>query len=194
MKLPQLAQRPQTQNTPTPQPQSQVNATLAKILGATASGQRHPYIKDGDYLFEVLNCEEKNFKGNSVVIELKVLECEAKADSAITPNPVGATVSYHNNMSKTASAAGNIKAFFLALAGAQDGDPSFPDMVKACLGQEQLAKGMKIYGSTFRNVTQSGPNVGKEYVGVNWITYTPDDTQPLDTQSPANNPPKNLKI
>jgi len=160
------------------QPQPQINATLAKILGAQASGARHPYIKDGDYLFEVLSCEEKTFKGKSIVIELKVLDAKNKPGSEVSPNVEGEIVSYHNNMDKSLSAAGNVKAFFLALVGAEESDPSFGETLAACLGQEQLARGMKIRGSTFRSVVHSGPNAGKDFVGVNWTHFDPANTQP----------------
>jgi hypothetical protein len=167
----------------------QVNATLAKILGADPSGARHPFIKDGDYLFEVQKCEEKSFSGTTIVIELKVLESEAVRED-VKPNPVNETVAYLNNITKSTSAAGNLKAFFLALVGVEDSDPSFGDTLAECLGSEQLAAGMLIYGRTYRSIIKSGANAGKEFVGVNWTHYEPS----AEPSEPSSTPPKTLKI
>lgn len=174
-------------NTTKPQ-QPAYSSFLKTILGADPSGSKNPFITDGEYLWEVLKCEEKTRQGQSLVIELKVLESKAINDLD-KPNPVGEIVSYHNNTAKSESAAGNILAFFMALTGCNDKeDPSFAETIQASIGPEQLAAGLKIAGRTFRSTIKKGPNAGKEFVGVNFRHVPPEEPQPEPSPSPASKP------
>ncbi len=151
---------------------------IKSILGAEPSGNKNPFITDGEYLWEVVKCEEKTFQGSSAVIELKVLESKAINDLD-KPNPVDEIVSYHNNTAKSKSAAGNILAFFMALTGCDDKeDPSFGETVSASFGPDQLASGLLIRGRTFRSIIKSGANAGKEFVGVNFYHVPSEEVSP----------------
>ena len=154
----------------------QRSSIAASILKADPSGNKNPFIRDGEYLFEVLKCEEKTRQGRSVVIEMKVLEAkEVQEKDPQGINPVDSNVSYHNNIDKSESAAGNILAFFMALTGTKDKeDPSFGETLDASLGEEQLAAGLKIKGRTFRSKIKKGPNAGQDFVGVNWTHVPPE--------------------
>ena len=161
---------------PTQAKPSQRSSIASAILKADPTGNKNPFIRDGQYLFKVLKCEEKTRQGRSVVIEMEVLEASEIQDKDPQGiNPVGSCVSYHNNIDKSESAAGNILAFFMALTGTRDKeDPSFEETLSASLNEEQLASGMLIKGRTFRNKIKKGPNAGQDFVGVNWTHVPPE--------------------
>lgn len=148
---------------------------LDDILGAKASSNRGSRIKDGEYLFEVQKVElGKKFAGSMAIWELKVLESKS-ISSEIAPNPVNDVVGFVNNIDKSPSAAGNVKAFFMALLGMKSDDKSLGATIDAC-ANEGLAEGMKVRARTYRSPIKSRP--GEEFLGTNWYHVPTSPTNP----------------
>lgn len=166
-------------------------ALLGKIARAKATkGGNH--IKDGEYLLEVVkilletkeggecfivefNClESKGYPGN---FEVAGQACWPGVEGAVEvkPNAVGSSPSYVVNLTKQASAPGNVKAFTIALVGGEDfseeSTESVADFVATLdelVGSTQPARGMLIRAATLRKPIKGGPNAGKPFVGINW--------------------------
>lgn len=151
---------------------------LKKIAGAKASAGGN-VIKDGTYLFEVVQLLlEQKFNGAMFIAEMIVREAQASGEKdergvAVEPNKVGSTCSYVVNLDKNVSAAGNAKAYILALYGMQENEVSEGDFMEALsqvTEKDQPAKGMLIGDNTFRKTIRGGPNAGKPFTAHRWVT------------------------
>jgi hypothetical protein len=148
---------------------------LKKIASAkaTAGGNR---IKDGNYLFEIMNIlVEKKFSGWMFIAEFLVREATASGlkdatGRLIEPNAVGSTCGYVLNLDKNISAVGNAKAMILALFGMQESEVSDEDFfasLDAVSKPDQPARGMLIAASTFHKAKRNGDDfMGLNFTGV----------------------------
>ncbi len=153
---------------------------LSKIANAKATkgGNR---ICDGDYeyLIESFGVNQ-GFEGTCFIAELRVTESK-QTEPDIVPNPVGSTVSMVANVTKHASALGNVKAFILAAIGADESQVS-AEAMQATLGQAidptQPLRGMKIRNRTFRKVNQgrNNPKNAGQVMTLNNFQHVPGQT------------------
>lgn len=142
-----------------------LSGALAKKIAdarATAGGNQ---IKDGSYVFLIrkIILDEK-FKGNFFIVEFDVVMSAAQRDD-VEPNKVGTDCSMALNLDTNKSAPGNMKQFFCALLGKEDAElqgEAYLDEVAKYTGDEQPGRGMLIEATTYRKVTLTGPNAGKE--------------------------------
>jgi hypothetical protein len=143
----------------------QLSGALAKKIAearATAGGNR---IKDGSYVFVVrkIILDEK-FKGNFFIAEFDVLMSASVRDD-VEPNKVGTDCSMALNLDTNKSTPGNMKQFFCALLGKEDGELQGQDYLKEVakyVDDDQPGRGMLIEATTYRKTTLTGPNAGKE--------------------------------
>ena len=147
---------------------------LAKIANARATTGGN-IIKDGKYLLTIEKISiESKFRGTMFIAEFYVKKSE-KTLANIEPNAVGSTCSIVLNLDEPRGiGAGNAKAFVLNLLGYDEpkGPIESPEVQKFLAEfQETLAKliepaqpvrGMLVNCETFRKVTQTGVNAGKE--------------------------------
>lgn len=154
-------------------------AILSKIANAKATAGGN-IIKDGKYLFTLMNiiCEQK-FGGTMFIVEMLVDEAQA-VFPGVEPNKPGTMASYVVNLDKNVSAAGNAKAFVLALLGYKESDVAMDDDFIAALAEltsaNQPARGMRIADETFRKEIRSGKNAGSPFTAHRWqrVDQTPE--------------------
>ena len=160
--------------------------TNAKVTGGG------DWCRDGSYVYQVKKLTlEKGFTGVSFKAELKILKGEGidipsgLADDSkgekpglATPSKVGSVVSYVVNLSKSTSAAGNVKALMMALDGPGDSDDAaFTALLKQATDPSggNPFRGALVADRTFRKLIKTGPNMGKPFMGHNW-THVPGQT------------------
>lgn len=162
---------------------------LKKIAAAKATGGGRRYT-DGKYLLEVLETKWKEgFKGESFIVKVNVKESEPNLEPdfledngkpAAAPLAPGFTFDVVSNLTKNDMAAGNVKAYILALFGADENTTSDDEVIaamKQVCAPGQPARGMLIRMETYRRRIQSGANVGKWFIGANWynVPQTPEE-------------------
>lgn len=165
---------------------------LDKIANAKPSSTRHPNVKDGYYLFEIVRLlSEDGRKGHCFKIEMAIVASRATDDPdrpGILPNPprsmVSIVVNYNNE-----SAPGNVTRFIAGLFGVDPSampvtDEKTGDFVRWMTAEERTAeikatyadlvspnqpgRGMLVRGASYWYPIQNGPNAGKPFVGLNW--------------------------
>lgn len=137
-----------------------IEAFLKKVAQAKASGGGN-YILDGRYVFAVKNVLLRNgHRGDSFIVEFIVQDAKPasyEVDGKVPAhNPVNSECSFIANLSKE-SAAGNIKAFTLALLGYKEEEVSAEDFETTLgdlLNKDNPARGMVIGCTTFRKETK----------------------------------------
>jgi hypothetical protein len=160
-------------------------ALLKKIAQSKASAGGN-IIKDGNYVFEVVNLLlESKFNGSMFIAEFQVREAVASGEKdssgvPVEPNKIGSMCSYVVNLDKNISAAGNAKALILALYGLDEAEVSEEDFLAALSAvteKDQPARGMLIADSTFRKTIRGGPNAGKPFTAHRWqnVAQVADD-------------------
>lgn len=132
-----------------------------QIADASANGGG-VYVQDGVYKFMI----EKMFEhesdqpggGTSFICELRVLESTPHPSYPdVKPNAVGTTCSVVANVSKHASAFGNIKALLLGALGAfgYTEDQITPEVIENAYNSEDL-RGIILEDTTYRKKTKGG--------------------------------------
>jgi hypothetical protein len=133
-------------------------AIAQKIAKAAASNGGN-YIKDGRYTFAVTKIEFAEKKvGACFIAEFRVLEAAATEDG-VAPNAVGSTCSMVQPIDKFDSAAGNVKSFICALAGADPKtvtEDEFVETLDELAGEANPGRGMLIKCETYRKLTKKG--------------------------------------
>jgi hypothetical protein len=145
-------------------------ALLKKIAEAraTAGGNN---IKDGEYVLLVKKIiVDSKFKGTTFIAEFDVVDCE-KTHATVEPNPKGTDCSIALNLDTNVLAPGNMKQFFLGLLGLDEATTpaaKLGEEMSKYTADDQPGRGMLIECSTYRKVTKTGPNAGKEGVYPRW--------------------------
>jgi hypothetical protein len=131
-----------------------------KIANASATKGGNN-LKDGKYRLVVekmlLNT---GHTGTSFIPELRVMKAEQTEKDA-EPNAAGSTVSCVWNVTKHASAPGNVKAFLLAVLGLDEATTpaaQVQELLSKAVGAEQILRGFEIDASTIRRVNQGRDN------------------------------------
>ena len=175
---------------PTGMPTGMDQAMLDKIVNAnpTANGN---YPRDGEYLFAIKDCKvHPGFNGKTFVVNLIVIAsspqhgafhlggvpCDSGTPGAqqVEPNPVGDVVDFTARLEKDANAAGNVKAFVLALTGTAASafnSVEFGMFVDQMVTAGQPVRGALIACRTVRKANQgrnNPANKGKILVLPNW--------------------------
>lgn len=142
-------------------------AALAKKIADARATSGGIHIRDGNYVFLVRKVIlEEKYKGNFFITEFDVLMAQS-VRTDIEPNKVGTDCSMSLNLDTNKSAPNNMKQFLCALLGKEDHELQGAEYLKEVAkftGDTQPARGMLIEASTYRKVTQGGPNAGKEGV------------------------------
>ena len=156
-------------------------AIFAKIAQAQTT-QGGNWIKPGRYLFcvERLILDSKR-KGTCFIIELRVIESAPTDKDAkgewIQPNAPGSKCSNVLNLDTNDSAAGNVKAFLLALYDEKEPEAAdqklafaaeFAKAIEVVTEPDQPARGMLIADLTYTRKIEKGKNAGGDFVGHNW--------------------------
>ena len=145
-------------------------------IAAAAAANGGTYVNDGIYKFMI----EKMFRhdsnapggGTSFITELKVIESTVHPSHPdVKPNPVGSTCSVVCNVTKHASAFGNVKALLLGALGAfgYTEDMITPEVVQSAFTSEQLI-GIMLEDATYRKEIRSGANAGKPITLHKWTS------------------------
>lgn len=159
-----------------------MNALFAKIASSNAS-LKEDLFRDGKgvVLIRELLCRQF-FKGNTFVARTKIVSSQSKGDKdpktggPVEPNGPGSCVGWPQLIDQHASAAGNVKAFTLALTGFASADVAPEDFAKGfgeLVDKNQPARGMLIGYETYQQATKSGPNAGRVNTYVRWIHVPP---------------------
>lgn len=156
-------------------------ALLKKIAEsrATAGGNN---IKDGDYILVVKRLlVDQKYKGTMFIAEFDVVE-SAQTREDVTPNAPNSDCSIALNLDTNASAPGNMKQFFLGLLGKDEATTPTEELIKDMekyTGEDNKARGMLVACSTYRKVTKTGPNAGKEGTYPRWarVSETEGNTE-----------------
>lgn len=163
-------------------------ALAKKIADASPTGGGN-VITDGDYVFVIKELLIKEgFKGNSFIAKFDVVMAEKKHPTVL-PNPVGTDCYMALNLDTNKMAAGNMKQFFTALWNEElSGTPYVTKVDEwtkpAAEGGKQPARGMLIEAATYRKLTQTGPNTGKEGCYPNFIHVSAEsDESGLDNSA-----------
>lgn len=185
---------------------------LSKVANAKATkgGNR---IVDGEYeyLIESFGINQGH-EGTCFIAELRVTSAKQAAvsgvngegdkrvapENEITPNAVGSSVSFVANVTKHASANGNVKAFILSTLGVEESQVT-PEQFQATLAQaidpKQPLRGRRVANRTYRKLNQGrGPGGSAkrgEVMTLNNFIHVPGQTaesiaagrQQLDTGS-----------
>lgn len=151
-------------------------ALFEKIAKAKASGGG-TLINDGKYTFMVKKLiAENKFKGACFIAELFVVKSE-DTFTGVEANKKGTSCSFVLNLDKNIAAAGNAKAFLLALDGRKESDVKDEEFIALLeeatnddptRGVVQPLRGALIADETFRKTVQSGPRAGQPFTGHNW--------------------------
>lgn len=173
-------------------------AIFNKIASASASGGGN-YMRDGKYLVAVWGLElASKFSGPTHIAELEVLEAEASGEkdakgNPVEPNAVGTRMSWVQLLDKHISAAGNVKAFYLALDGCTEsempmerlageydasGNCTKQGILDIATGKAQPFRGMKIRIETYRKDTK---DKSKTLVLPRWsfVSQTPEEVESM---------------
>lgn len=133
---------------------------FSKIANASATKGGNN-LKDGKYRLIVermlLNT---GHSGTCFIPELRVVKAE-KSEQDVEPNAPGSTVSCVWNVTKHASAPGNVKAFVLAVLGIDEATTpaaQMQELLSRAVGAEQILRGMEIDCATFRRVNKGRDN------------------------------------
>lgn len=151
-----------------------------KIAGAQVFGKADRF-KDGRGVLVVKNViSKRGQKGDMFIMEFVVESVSAKDGKPC--NSVGDTIAQALNLTTNQSAAGNAKAFVLALMGA-DEDPNLASTITEICNEDanakdedgdalavQPARGMRIGFETYHTVTKAGA----DFLGINY-SHVPDD-------------------
>ncbi len=136
---------------------SEEKETIFDKVAKSKATKGGSYIDPGDYLYTVLGVKlNDGHKGVSIALEFLVEEAQAKPGER-APNPVGSTCSAVHNF-KHDSAAGNVKAFVLAVLGLQESevsDAEFSAKLKEVCSTEQPFRGRRVRNSTFQYVPKA---------------------------------------
>lgn len=153
-------------------------ALLKKIAEARAT-QGGNNIKDGNYVLVVKKLMiENKFKGTFFIAEFDVVDAEPTRQD-VEPNAVGTDCSIALNLDSNVSAPGNMKQFFLGLLGLEEATTTTEQLMKEIakyVGEDNAARGMLVEASTYRKVTKTGANAGKEGVYPRFSPATGENT------------------
>jgi|CXWL01.1.fsa_nt_gi hypothetical protein len=165
---------------------SNARAIWGRVRKSKAAGKKSEFIRDGKYIFGVLQIISKvsTESGLNFIARLLVLKAESKGDldpktkAPVVPNPVGSVVGYVQQLDAyPKTAPGNVKAFMLSLGGMSESDGDAMTEVdlgdgkkvqmsnlevlgEGASGPDQLARGMLIACSTRQGAVKSGKNAG----------------------------------
>jgi hypothetical protein len=138
-----------------------VSSALAKRIADAKAVASREFLTDGDYVLAVRRFVNKTgasagFKGDSIVLELKVVESKAQAGrgAPLAPGTLFGRVFKLTGDSKFLMVQyGKLKSAVLAITGsAPDIDASdLADTVDALIGDEQIARGVLVKNATVRN-------------------------------------------
>ena len=150
-------------------------ASLNK-LGEARANVKGDYFRDGagvvvieELVYSEMN-EGETFVARSVIIESQSKgDLDIKSKQPVIPNAPGSHVGWVQQVKKFKSAAGNIKAFLLALLSVSqeemDASGKFGQtMFDLTQGKEQPARGMVLCYSTYRQGTKANPGDLRTYV------------------------------
>lgn len=155
---------------------------MLDAVGASRASQKSEYLRDGKFLLMVKELIYKKMEGGlTFVARVEVLESESKGDldlvtgKPVIPNVVGTSAGWIQLTQKHKSAAGNIKAFVLALLNYSEAEVdakpgSFGEALGELISTQQPARGMVIRASSYRQMVRSGPNAGKIQT---YMAFTP---------------------
>ena len=187
---------------------------LLEFVGAQRANTKSDNIKDGRGRLLVLkNVYGDMNDGATFVGEFKVLTSAAKGDMALQPfspgkpqlqvdpprqaecNQPGSIIGWPQKLKKHKSAAGNVKAYILALLGFQENEVTPSDFASAVqqlvnddakAGAVQPGRGMLIDFETYRQTTKTGPNAGQINTYIRYITVPRgNDANDVNSNHPA---------
>lgn len=164
-----------------------IDPKLASKIANAKTGGGGNRIKDGEYVLVVkrILCETK-FNGTFVIPEMDVVAAEATQEGVV-PNKEGTDVSSAWSLDAPGkqgeAALGNIKQFFCALLGLDEGSTS-PEAIMEKVGQyagkagdpdSTRARGMLVHCVTRRKTIQTGKNAGKDGTFPYFSTVSAED-------------------
>lgn len=133
---------------------------FSKIANASATKGGNN-IKDGNYRLIVERMlVNTGHTGTCFIPELRVKTATA-TEKDVEPNAVGSTVSCVWNVTKHASAPGNVKAFVLAVLGLDEASTpadQMKELMAKAVGPDQILRGIEIDANTIRRVNQGRDN------------------------------------
>ena len=168
---------------------------LDKIANAQATGGGN-WIMDGDYRFIVERISlHDGFEGTSFIAELYVKESKGVLKD-VEPNSPGTTCSFVQNLTKHASAPGNVKAFMLSvLKPLGYGEADFnAQVLEEAKSDAQPLRGVEVADTTFQGKIRSGKNAGQAITKHKWssVDQTPEEIKAarafLDDRLKGNKP------
>ena len=149
-----------------------ITSKLMDLISNAKANAKSDNFRDGTGVAMVE--ELVSFEGNdgpTFVARFEIVSSAPKGDldetgKPVTPNAPGSQVGWVQKLAKFKSSAGNVKAMVLALIGKTEGEIDaepglFANMFAGLLAPEQMARGMLVNYSTYRQATRSGPNAGK---------------------------------
>ena len=165
---------------------SNARAIWGRVKKAKATGKKSEFIRDGKYVFGVLQIisKQSDESGLNFIARLLVLKAESKGDldpktkQPVIPNPVGSVVGYVQQLDAyPKTAPGNVKAFMLALGNMSESEGDTVTEVdigggkvvqmsnlevlgEGAAGPEQMARGMIIACTTRQGTVKTGKNAG----------------------------------
>lgn len=155
-----------------------ISPQLAKKIADAKASAGGNNITDGIYIFLIKRLiVEQKFKGTMFIAEVDVVESEKVRDD-VEPNKVGTAASYAVNLDSNVSAPGNMKQFILGTAGLDEATTTsekFMEELQRLAGEGQGARGMLVACETYRKVTKTGPNAGKEGIYPRWSVVSAED-------------------
>lgn len=133
---------------------------FSKIANASATKGGNN-LKDGKYRL-VLERMLLNtgHSGTCFIPELRVVSA-SQTEKDVEPNAPGSTVSCVWNVTKHASAAGNVKAFVLSLLGLDEASTpaaKVQEILSSAVSAEQVLRGIEIDCNTIRRINQGRDN------------------------------------
>lgn len=154
-----------------------MSPALAKKIAEAKMSSGGINIRDGAYVFIVkrVMCESK-FKGTFFIVEFEVHEATkilvVDKDGRtldVEPNKVGTSCSVAFGVEQPGKAGqaaqSNTKQFVCGIYGLDDkttSEEKFAELASKITQDDQPARGMMVIAETYRKITQSGPNAGKE--------------------------------
>lgn len=148
-----------------------ISPALAKKIAEARASAGGNNIKDGQYVMVVKKLlVDQKFKGTFFVAEFDVVDSD-KTHATVEPNLPGTDCSIALNLDSNVSAPGNMKQFFLGLFNKDEATVDSKELVELIsknTGDDQPARGMLVECATYRKVTKTGVNAGKEGVYPKW--------------------------
>lgn len=153
-----------------------ISPALAKKIAEAKTSGGGNNIKDGKYDLIVKKIlVDQMFNGTMFIAEFEV-QAAKKTHDTVDPNSVGSECSFALNLDTNKSALGNAKSFLFGLFNLDEASTSnddFMTLIQEYAGEKGSeaslkARGMIVKAATFRKVTKTGPNAGKEGVYPKW--------------------------